>query len=109
MLPAVSTPADFLVVNFDNERMSDYLQMAAAIRAAGFGVDVYPDTKRLAQQFKYADRKGFAAAIVAGSQEFNEQIVQVKWLEDGNQDAVSVASGWSPLIDYLSSNIANRK
>ena len=108
MLQSVDTPADFLVVNFDGDRLGDYLQIAATIRSAGFGVEVYPESKKLGQQFKYADRKGFAAAIVAGSKEFDDQSVQVKWLSDGSQEGVSVADGWGELVDYLSSNIAQK-
>ena len=108
VLQSVDTPADFLVVNFDGDRLGDYLQIAATIRSAGFGVEVYPESKKLGQQFKYADRKGFAAAIVAGSKEFDDQSVQVKWLSDGSQEGVSVADGWGELVDYLSSNIAQK-
>ena len=37
-----------------------------ALRAAGIGVEVFPDPKKLGQQLKYADRRGFRIALIAG-------------------------------------------
>ena len=46
---------------FDAARLHDYLRLAAKLRAAGIGVEVYPEPKKLGQQLKYADRRGFRA------------------------------------------------
>ena len=37
---------------------------------AGIGVEVYPEPKKLGQQLKYADRRGFRVALIAGGNEF---------------------------------------
>ena len=55
---------------FDAARLHDYLRLAAKLRAAGIGVEVYPEPKKLGQQLKYADRRGFRVALVAGENEF---------------------------------------
>ncbi len=107
MLPAASTPAQVLIVNFDEQLLTEYLNMAGAIRRAGIGVEIYPETKRLAHQFKYADRRGFAAAVVAGSNEFQQQKLQVKWLANGNQLEVALDENCTDLVRHLSENLPN--
>ena len=42
----------------------------ARLRRAGIGVEVYPEPRKLGQQLKYADRRGFRLALIAGSREF---------------------------------------
>ncbi len=107
MLPAASTPAQVLIVNFDEQLLTEYLNMAGAIRRAGIGVEIYPETKRLAHQFKYADRRGFAAAVVAGSNEFQQQKLQVKWLAKGHQMEVALDENCTDLVRHLSENLPN--
>ncbi|HEX7377660.1 MAG TPA: histidine--tRNA ligase [Pirellulales bacterium] len=83
MLTKVTTPAEVFVVYFVAERLHDYLRMAARLRAAGLGVEVYPEAKRLGQQLRYADRRGFKAAIIAGEDELAAGNCQVKNLTSG--------------------------
>jgi histidyl-tRNA synthetase len=78
MLPKASTPAQVFIPYFDPARLSDYLRLAARLRAAGFGVEVFPEPKKLGQQLKYADRRGFRVALVAGENEFAAGTIQVK-------------------------------
>ena len=100
-LPQVQTPADVMIVQFDAERLGDYLRLASQLRAAGIGVELYPDAKKLGAQFKYADRKGFRAVIVAGANEWAQGVVQIKWLADGSQVEVPVADGAAKVIEML--------
>ncbi len=88
MLEKVATPAPVFIPYFDPKRLPDYLRLAAAIRAAGIGAEVYPEPKKLGQQLKYADRRGFRVAIVAGSDEFQSGSCQVKDLATGSQRSV---------------------
>jgi histidyl-tRNA synthetase len=78
MLAKVRTPAEVFIPFFDKNSRNAYLALAAQLRGAGLGVEVYPDPKKLGQQLQYADRRGFRVALIAGSQEFAEQTVQVK-------------------------------
>ena len=56
LLPKVATPAPVLIVQFDADRLGDYQQMAPHAAAAGIGVEVYPEAKKVGQQLKYAER-----------------------------------------------------
>lgn len=80
LLPSASTPAPVLVTFFDKNRRDDYLRLAANLRAAGIGTEVYTDAKKLGAQLKYADRKGFQLAIIAGDNEWAESRCQLKVL-----------------------------
>jgi histidyl-tRNA synthetase len=88
MLEKVATPAPVFIAYFDPQRLGDYLGLAAAIRGAGIGVEVFPEPKKLGQQLKYADRRGFRVAIVAGSNEFQSGSLQIKNLANGTQRTV---------------------
>ncbi|MGV3483568.1 MAG: histidine--tRNA ligase [Planctomycetaceae bacterium] len=78
LLPAVATPAPVLIAFFDASRCHDYLRMASELRQRGVRCEMYPDAKKLGQQLKYADEKGFQIAIIAGNDEWSEHRVQVK-------------------------------
>ena len=80
-IEATSTPASVMVAYFDKHRLDEYVQIAALLRNAGIGVELYPDAKKLGAQLKYADAKGFRLAIVAGSDELDRGACQIKVLE----------------------------
>jgi histidyl-tRNA synthetase len=92
MIEKVRTPAPVLVAFFDKDRLDDYLRLAATIRAAGIGVEVYPEPKKLGQQLQYADRRGFRVALIAGQREFDAGVCQVKDLQSGQAIDVSLTS-----------------
>ena len=80
LLPSASTPAPVMVAFFDPDHRDDYLRVAANLRSAGVGTEVYPDAKKLGAQLKYADQKGFTVAVIAGGNEWGEHRVQLKTL-----------------------------
>jgi len=88
MVEKVATPAPVFIPYFDKDRLHDYLRLAAALRTAGIGVEVFPDAKKLGQQLKYADRRGFRVALIAGGDEFQAGTCQVKDLQSGTKQDV---------------------
>ncbi|MCW1969748.1 MAG: histidine--tRNA ligase [Anaerolineae bacterium] len=80
-----STPAPVIVTTMDTSRMADYLKIAASLREAGIATEVYFDKGRLGDQLKYANRKGFKIAIIAGENEFAAGQVKVKNLITGQE------------------------
>ncbi len=83
MIDKVATPCPVLLTQFDAKFLPQYLKLAAELRAAGIGVELYPEAKKLGQQLKYADKRGFRVALVAGEDEFAAGTVQVKDLGSG--------------------------
>jgi histidyl-tRNA synthetase len=91
LLDKVATPAPVLMVQFASERLADYARMAAGLRAAGIGVELYPEAKKVGQQLQYAERRGFRVALIAGPDEFAQGVWKVKDL--ARREEVTVAGG----------------
>ena len=51
---------------------------------------MYPEPKKLGQQLKYADRRGFRVALVAGEDELARRTCQVKDLRTGDSQEASL-------------------
>jgi histidyl-tRNA synthetase len=99
----VSTPAPVFLAYFDAGRLHDYLKLAAAVRAAGIGVEFYPEPKKLGAQLKYADRRGFRLAIVAGESEWAAGTCQIKDLASGQSHTVPLAAAPEQIAALLAS------
>jgi histidyl-tRNA synthetase len=78
LLPKATTPAPVLLVQFSADRLGDYQRMARSLRAAGIGVEVYPEARKVGPQLKYAEGRGFRLALIAGPDEFARGEWQVK-------------------------------
>jgi histidyl-tRNA synthetase len=109
MLPGVKTPAEVLIVQFDSNDLPRYLQLAKAIRNKGIGVEVFPDAKKLGQQFKYADRRGFSAVISAGPDELRSGKIQIKWLADGEKHELPLDEDATEITNWLIERLGKRQ
>ncbi len=89
MTEKASTPADVLITMFSRENIVEYQQVARLLRDANIAAEVYPDTKNIGRQMKYANRRGYPVAIIAGSDELASGTWQVKVLATGSQEEVS--------------------
>ena len=68
-----------VVTVMDRDRMADYQTMVADLRNAGIRAEVYlGNPKNFGNQLKYADKRQSPVAIIAGSDEFDKGIVQIK-------------------------------
>jgi histidyl-tRNA synthetase len=106
MIEKVRTPAPVFIAYFDAARLHDYLRLASQVRAAGIGCEVFPEPKKLGQQLKYADQRGFRAALIAGEREFAENQCQLKDLQSGGSETISLAGGSDMLIATLKKMLA---
>ena len=91
LLPKTATPAPVLMVQFSADRLGDYQKMARQLRAEGIGVEVYPEAKKVGQQFKYAEQRGFRVALIAGPDEFAQGVWKVKDLATREETTVAAA------------------
>jgi histidyl-tRNA synthetase len=108
LLPKVGTTAQVFIPYFVAERLHDYLRLARQLRAAGIGVEVYPDAKRLGQQLKYADRRGFRVALIAGEDELAAGQCQVKDLQAGTSQTVKLQANAEEVIAAVQSLLADK-
>ena len=103
LLQKTATTAPVLIVQFTAERLTDYVKMAAALRSAGIGVELYPEAKKIGQQLQYAERRGFQAALIAGPDEFAQGVWKIKNLARREEIAVPGSEVISALRNALES------
>jgi histidyl-tRNA synthetase len=100
-LEKVRTPAPIFIPFFDAARRNDYLRLAAQLRARGWGVEFYPEPKKLGQQLKYADQRGFRAALIIGDREWQDRQCQVKDLTEMRSEQVPLDDSLQALEETL--------
>ena len=99
----VETPAQVFLVYFVEERLADYLRIAAALRAAGMAVEFFPEPKRVGQQLKLAGKRGCPVAIVIGSDEFAAGTAQAKNLATQESLTIDWHGDVAVLVDAVHS------
>lgn len=104
MTRKATTPAPVLVTMFDEKHTTDYLAMGRQLRKAGIGAEVYPEAKGIGKQMKYADKKGFRIALIAGADEFAAGTWQIRDLTNGSQSAAAPAAVPQAVADLLANN-----
>jgi histidyl-tRNA synthetase len=77
------------------------------LRAAGIGVEIFPEPKKLGQQLKYADRRGFRVALIAGGNEFESGTCQVKDLLAATQQDVPLTDEGAQLVAAIRALLAS--
>jgi histidyl-tRNA synthetase len=90
MLEGRAASAPVFLAFIDAERASDYVALAARLRAAGVGVELYPEPRKLGAQLKYADRRGHRLAIIVGPDEWKAGCCQLKDLDAKTSDEVAL-------------------
>lgn len=83
LLAATATTAPVLMVQFASEFLGRYEAAARRLRAAGVGVEVFPEPKKLGQQLSYASKRGHRFALIAGPDDFAQGVWQWKNLATG--------------------------
>jgi len=78
-----SATADVFIPYFEENRLGDYLKLAAALRQSGIRVEIYPEAKKLKNQLNYANKRGFHYVIIIGSDEFAQGTCQLKNMKTG--------------------------
>ena len=78
-----------LFANFGERETGYCLPLAAALRQAGIRTEVYPDSGKLKKQFAYADDHRIALMAIAGENEINEQKIQIKNMQTGQQESIA--------------------
>jgi histidyl-tRNA synthetase len=82
-----------LVLCLEERLLGSYHRFAAAIREADLAAEVYPEKKKLALQFAYAERRGIPLALVCGEEEEIAGVVSLKDLRSRQgYDRLSLAA-----------------
>ncbi|MFO0745843.1 MAG: histidine--tRNA ligase [Myxococcota bacterium] len=91
LMPDGPSTVQVLVTQQDPALMSDYLALAAELRAAGLATEIHFEPAKLARQLKYADKAGIPLAVVIGASERDAGVVALKILGSGEQLQVARA------------------
>ncbi len=87
--PRPQATAKVLVLVIDPPRMPWYLQTTQKLRRAGIPTEMYLGEGGFKAQLKYADKLGIPLAVVAGGNELDKGVVQIKDLIAGKQQGAS--------------------
>lgn len=91
-LPSRPGRCPVLVTTIEAPHRGEYQRMAAELRDAGLDVELYVGSGGVAKQFKYADRRGFTVAVVAGGNELGKGEVSVKDLRQGQEQSQDIGA-----------------
>jgi histidyl-tRNA synthetase len=97
----VATPAPVFVAFFSKARGNDYCRLAMELRRAGIGTELYPSARKLGEQLKYADRRGFQLAVIIGDDEWEAGTCQVKELRTKQSHEIGQAGLVAKLRELL--------
>lgn len=81
--------ADVFVPLFSANRARDYLRLSEELRRTGLSVELYPESRKLGAQMKYADRRGHRLAVIIGDAEWQAGTAQIKKLDTAESEEVA--------------------
>jgi len=80
-----------VVLVMDKEQVPRYQAITSALRKAGIRAEMFMgNTKNFGKQVSYADKRNAPAVIIEGSQEREQNIVQIKDMFVGREEAKSI-------------------
>jgi histidyl-tRNA synthetase len=85
-------PGPVVVTVFDKDRLADYQNMVAKLRAAKIRAELYLGGGRMGPQLKYADKRNAPCVVIQGGDEKARGEVQIKDLVAGAKAAAAIAS-----------------
>lgn len=77
-----STTTEILIMNLDDTDLSTYFHISRSLREAGISSEVYLQNKKMAQQFKHAERRSMRFALFIGRDEQEGLRMNLKDLRD---------------------------
>lgn len=81
---------DCLVIPMD-EKLNFYaIEIANNLKNQGYKVDIYLEDGKFKKKINYADKIGVKKVLIIGQEEFENKMVSVKDMEDGNQVSVKI-------------------
>lgn len=92
-----------MVTVFEEDTLTNSIEIAQELRMAGIKTAVYPDVDRIGKQFKYADRLGVPVTVIIGPDELANNTVAVKNLITREQVIVKHSQLIAQIQKFLSS------
>jgi histidyl-tRNA synthetase len=99
-LKSAATTVPVLVANFPRTDPVIAFSMAARLRKAGIGAEVYPDAIPIGKQMGYGSTRGHKLAVIVGPDEAAKQVFNLRNLSNRQEDK---GLAWSVLEDSVES------
>ena len=99
-LKSAATTVPVLVANFPGTDPVIAFTMAARLRKAGIGAEVYPDPIPIGKQMGYGSTRGHKLAVIVGPDEQAKQVFNLRNLSNRQEDK---GLAWSVLEDSVES------
>lgn len=91
VLPPSRASSDVLITLQDELLLGHYHFLAMQLRNQGIRAEVFPEKRKLGQQFAFAERKGIPLALICGQSEAERDVVNLRLLNDrANLEGLSV-------------------
>lgn len=102
LLAGGGSASSVLVLYLEEHLLGSYHRFAETLRSAGVAAEVFPEKKKLAVQFAYAEKKGIPLALVCGEEEEKAGVVNLKDLRARQTyDALSLADATEKARELL--------
>jgi histidyl-tRNA synthetase len=102
LIDDAATTTRVLVAPMDEAVLPTALGIAAQLRAAGLGTEVYPEQSKLKKQLKYANQRGIPVVVIIGLDELAAGEATVKMMAEGSQTAMPLDGLATRLAELLS-------
>ncbi len=83
------TNEGYVVLSYSDDFLSQALKIAESYRVKGLVCDVLTSAKKMAKQFEYAERKGYAKAIILGEDEMVKGVYLLRDLKTREQEEIA--------------------
>ncbi|MDU3153627.1 MAG: His/Gly/Thr/Pro-type tRNA ligase C-terminal domain-containing protein, partial [Anaerococcus hydrogenalis] len=88
---------DCLIIPMD-EKLNFYaIDIGNDLKNKGYKVDIYLEDGKFKKKINYADKIGVKKVLIIGQEEYDNKMVSLKNMEDGNQISVKIEN----ISDYL--------
>jgi histidyl-tRNA synthetase len=98
LLNASTATAPVLIANFPGTDPTIGFRMAAELRKAGIGVEIYPEPVQVGKQMGYGSKHGHKLAIIVGPDEVAKEVFNLRYLATRHEDK---GLAWSVLEDSV--------
>lgn len=88
-VPQNLSSSDVLIVNFSEEEMPFYFELANKLHSLGIKAEVYPENSKLKKQFTYAENKKIKLTLIVGENEKATGIMKVKNIKTFEEKTIS--------------------
>lgn len=86
----VDNRLELLFINFGETEQSHCLKLVKEIRSKGISCEIYPSSAKMKKQMKYANDRGVKYIALVGGNEMENNEIQLKNMETGDQVSVSL-------------------